>query len=215
MGVLDDLSAAELAEVCSWFTYDNDRRLNNRNVLNNRLTQVRRDLWSIVQSVHRIEEQAQLPLSPTIVSEFHGIALSWARGVSLSGLLRRIDMAEGDLLMLLNQTIDLLQQLQSAVGHALDLPSIWELEPPAPSDESDQLSHAARQKTEQHAARLKTYRARLEHLRPLFAQASLALKRGIILQSRTVPSMIARVEEEEIPVDNAEDIDPLDMVKER
>jgi superfamily II RNA helicase len=215
MGVLDDLSAAELAEVCSWFTYDNDRRLNNRNVLNNRLTQVRRDLWSIVQSVHRIEEQAQLPLSPTIVSEFHGIALSWARGVSLSGLLRRIDMAEGDLLMLLNQTIDLLQQLQSAVVHALDLPSIWELEPPAPSDESDQLSHAARQKTEQHAARLKTYRARLEHLRPLFAQASLALKRGIILQSRTVPSMIARVEEEEIPVDNAEDIDPLDMVKER
>ncbi|HEX4714471.1 MAG TPA: hypothetical protein VH164_06055, partial [Ktedonobacteraceae bacterium] len=68
---------------------------------------------------------------------------------------------------------------------------------------------------EQHTERLKIYRTRLEHLRPLFAQASLSLKRGIILQSRTVPSMIARVEEEEIPVDNAEDIDPLDVVKER
>lgn len=213
MGVLDDLNAAELAEVCSWFTYDNDRRLNNRNVLNNKLVQVRRDLWSIVQSVHRVEEQAQLPLSPTIVPEFHGIALAWARGMSLSGLLRRIDMAEGDLLMLLNQTIDLLQQLQTAVGHALDLHSIWEPELPA-DGQPDQRSHTARQRAEQHAERLKIYRTRLEHLRPLFAQAGLALKRGIILQSRTVPSMIARVEEEEIPVDNAEDIDPLDMVKE-
>ena len=213
MGVLDDLSAAELAEVCSWFTYDNDRRLNNRNVLNNKLTQVRRDLWSIAQSVHRVEEQAQLPLSPTIMPEFHGIALSWARGMSLSGMLRRIEMAEGDLLMLLNQTIDLLQQLQTAVGKALDLHSIWETAQPA-SGEPDPRSHAARQRDEQHAERLKIYRTRLEHLRPLFAQASQALKRGIILQSRTVPSMIARVEEEAIPVDNAEDIDPLDMVKE-
>src|SRR5579883_2819712 len=83
MGVLDDLNAAELAEVCSWFTYDNDRRLNNRNVLSNKLVQVRRDLWNIVQSVHRVEEQAQLPLSPTIVPEFHGIALAWAHGMSL------------------------------------------------------------------------------------------------------------------------------------
>ncbi|HEY3992110.1 MAG TPA: DEAD/DEAH box helicase [Ktedonobacteraceae bacterium] len=213
MGVLDELSAAELAEVCSWFTYDNDRRLNNRNVLNNKLMQVRRDLWSNAQSVHRIEEQAQLPLSPTIVPEFHGVALSWARGMSLSGLLRRIDMAEGDLLMLLNQTIDLLQQLQTAIGHALDTRSIWETTQPT-TDEPDHRSHAARQRDEQHAERLKVYRARLEHLRPLFAQASQSLKRGIILQSRTVPSMIARVEEEEIPVDNAEDIDPLDMVTE-
>jgi superfamily II RNA helicase len=209
MGVLDELTAAELAEVCSWFTYDNDRRLNNRNVLSNRLVQVRRDLGSISQSVHRVEEQAHIPLSPTIVPEFHGIALSWARGMSLSGLMRRVDMAEGDLLMLLNQTIDLLQQLQTAVGHVLDLHSIWQ---PA---RSEQESHLARQRAEKYAERLKMYHARLEHLRPLFGQAITILKRGIILQSRTVPSMIARVEEEEIPVDNAEDIDPLDVVKER
>lgn len=213
MGVLDELSAAELAEVCSWFTYDNDRRLNNRNVLNSRLVQVRRDLWNIVQSVHRVEEQAHIPLSPTIMPEFHGIALAWARGMSLSGLMRRIEMAEGDLLMLLNQTIDLLQQLQSALGHALDQHSIWRPELPETGEE-DHLSHAARQQAEQHTERLKIYRARLERLHPLFAQAGAALKRGIILQSRTVPSMIARVEEEEIPVDNAEDIDPLDVAEE-
>ncbi|HXX77155.1 MAG TPA: DEAD/DEAH box helicase, partial [Ktedonobacteraceae bacterium] len=44
-GAFDELTAAELAEVCSWFTYDNDRRLNNHNVLNNHLMRVRRDLW--------------------------------------------------------------------------------------------------------------------------------------------------------------------------
>lgn len=215
MGVLDKLTAAELAEVCSWFTYDNDRRLNNRNVLNNRLIQVRRDLWNIVQNVHGIEEQAHIPLSPTIVPEFHGIALSWARGMSLSGLMRRIDMAEGDLLMLLNQTIDLLQQLQTAVGLALDMPDMWKAAQIEPG-EQDQRSHVERQKAEQYAERLKMYRERLEHLRPLLAQASEALKRGIILQSRTVPSMVARVEEEtEILVDNAEDIDPLDVIQER
>ncbi len=214
MGVLDKLTAAELAEVCSWFTYDNDRRLNNRNVLNSRLVQVRRDLWNIVQSVHRIEEQAHIPLSPVIMPDFHGIALSWARGMSLSGLMRRVDMAEGDLLMLLNQTIDLLQQLQTSVGQALDLPRIWETARPD-ADEPDQRSHAERQKAEQHAGRLKIYRERLERLRPLLTQAGVALKRGIILQSRTVPSMIARIDEDaEIPVDNAEDIDPLDVVQE-
>lgn len=221
MGVLDDLGAAELAEVCSWFTYDNDRRLNNRNVLNNRLVQVRRDLWQIVQNVHRIEEQAHIPLSPTIIPEFHGVALSWARGTSLSGLLRRIDLAEGDLLMLLNQTLDLLQQLQTAIGQALDARHIWD---PILRTEQElaQLSHSALRREQEHAQRLEIYKQRLEHLRPLLGQASLALKRGIILQSRTVPSMIVHMEdgeglgetEEPIPVDNAEDIDPLDIIQE-
>ena len=70
-----------------------------------------------------------------------------ARVSAICSLLRRIDMAEGDLLMLLNQTIDLLQQVQTAVGQALDAKSIW---PTAESldENADQLSHAARQKEE-------------------------------------------------------------------
>ena len=124
-GALDELAASELAEVCSWFTFDNDRRLNNHNVLNNHLMHVRRELWRIAQHVHNIEQQANIGISPSIVPDFHGVALSWSRGMSLSGLLKRIDLAEGDLLMLLNQTIDLLQQVQSAVGQALDARDIW------------------------------------------------------------------------------------------
>jgi superfamily II RNA helicase len=206
---LDELSAAELAEVCSWFTYDNDKRLNNRSVLNTRLLQVRRELWRIAQHVHDIEQQANIGFTPSIVPEFHGVALAWARGMSLSGLLRRIDLAEGDLLMLLNQTIDLLQQVQSAVGQALDARDIWDQE----AEESESYPTTRKKQTRRRAIQLQAYRERLERLRPLLAQASALLLRGIIIQSRTVPSMVAYVAGEELPLDAEEDADPRDVIE--
>jgi ATP-dependent RNA helicase HelY len=209
LGALDELSAAELSEVCSWFTYDDDRRLNNRNVLNTRLLQVRRELWQITQHVQSIEQQAKITFTPAIVPGFHGVALSWARGMSLSGLLRRIDLAEGDLLMLLNQTIDLVQQVQSAVGQVLDAADIWEQAVAgAGSDTSAHNKHTRRR-----ARQLQTYRERLERLRPLLAQAGTSLIRGIIIQSRTVPSMVAYVAGEELPLDAEEDTDPHDVIE--
>jgi len=211
-GVLDELSPGELAEVCSWFTFDNDRRLNNRNVLNTRLVQVRRELWRIMQSVHSIEQQAHISITPGIIPDFHGVALSWARGMSLSGLLRRIDLAEGDLLMLLNQTIDLLQQIQAAVGQVLDARDIWQQEMPAP-DEAESGSKSARKRARRQAEQLTVYREHLERLRPLLAQASISLIRGIIIQSRTVPSMVARVGDEEVPLDAEEDTEPDDVIE--
>src|SRR5258707_7811648 len=97
LGMLDELSAGEVAEVCSWFTFDNDRRLNNRDVLSTNLKRVRNELWLIEQHVHGIEERANLYFTPGIVHDFHGVALAWSRGTSLSGLLRRIDLAEVDI----------------------------------------------------------------------------------------------------------------------
>src|SRR6266700_2171641 len=208
-GALDELTASELAEVCSWFTYDNDRRLNNRSVLNNHLLQVRRELWRIAQHVHNIEQQANIGVSPSIIPDFHGVALAWSRGMSLSGLLKRIDLAEGDLLMLLNQTIDLLQQVQSAVGQALDARDIWIQEYDA--DESHPTAH--KKQSRRRAIQLQTYRERLERLRPQLAQASASLMRGIIIQSRTVPSMVAYVAGEELPLDAEEDTDPQDVIE--
>jgi ATP-dependent RNA helicase HelY len=201
-GVLDGLSAHELAEVCSWFTFDNDRRLNNRNVVHAKLVQVRRELWQIVQRVHGIEERANIAFTPAIIPEFHGVALAWARGMSLSGLLRRIDLAEGDLLMLLNQTIDLIQQIQSAVGQVLDAKDLWEQATPVLTD-GVLNARVVRSRIEQ----LQKQRERLERLRPLLGQASSALLHGIIIQSRSVPSIVVRVGEEEIPLDAEEDRD--------
>jgi ATP-dependent RNA helicase HelY len=211
-GALDELSAGELAEACSWFVYDNDRRLSNHSVLNTRLLQVRRELWRVVQHVHGIEQQANIAFSPDIFPDFHSVALSWSRGMSLSGLLQRIDLAEGDILMLLNQTIDLLQQVQSAVGQVLDARDFWEQTASSTSDESQAGTH--RKRARRRANQLQVYRERLEHLRPLLAQASSSLLRGIIIQSRTVPSMVAYVEGEELPLDAEEDTDPHDVVDE-
>src|SRR6266480_529839 len=208
-GALDELAASELAEVCSWFTYDNDRRLNNRSVLNNHLLQVRRELWRIAQHIHNIEQQANIGVSPSIIPDFHGVALAWSRGMSLSGLLKRIDLAEGDLLMLLNQTIDLLQQVQSAVGQALDARDIWIQEYDA--DESHITPH--KKQSKRRVIQLQTYHQRLERLRPILAQASDSLLRGIIIQSRTVPSMVAYVAGEELPLDAEEDTDPQDVIE--
>ena len=210
LGVLDELTAGELAEVCSWFTFDNDRRLNNRDILNTNLKRVRSELWRIEQNIHGIEERAGLNATPGIVPDFHGVVLAWARGMSLVGLLRRIDLAEGDLLMLLNQTIDLLQQVQSAVGQLLDARDVWEqLSPLLTEGVVNERATAGRARN--HAEQMRLQRERMDHLRPMFAQAANSLLHGIILQSRTVPSMAVRLGSEEIPVDAEEDIEPEDI----
>ena len=206
LGALNELSANELAEVCSWFTYDNDRRLNNRQPLPHKLQNVRRELWQVIQHVRAIEERAQISFTLGIVPEFHGLALAWSRGTSLSGLLRRIDLAEGDILMLLNQTIDLIQQMQTAVGHVLDKRGIWEQSLPAPTEDMPPQQNA-RAHNKKHIERLHIQRERLERLRTLLAQAASSLLHGIVVQSRTVPSMVAQVGDEEVLLDAEEDRD--------
>ena len=207
-GALDQLTPGELAEVCSWFTFDNDRRLNNRDVLNTNLKRVRGELWRIEQHVHGIEERASINFTPGIVPDFHGVALAWSRGMSLGGLLRRVDLAEGDLLMLLNQTIDLLQQVQSAVGQVLDARDVWEQDTPVLT-EGVTNERSAVANARNRAEQLVIQRERMERLRPMLAQASTSLLRGIIVQSRTVPSMAISISDEEIPLDAEEDIDTL------
>jgi len=209
LGALDELTAGELAEVCSWFSFDNERRLNNRDVLNANSKRVRGELWRIEQHVHGIEERANIMFTPGIVPDFHGVALAWSRGMSLGGLLRRIDLAEGDLLMLLNQTIDLIQQVQSAVGQVLDARDVWEQASPVLTEgvtsECSVVAHA-KSRIEQ----LLIQRERIERLRPLLAQAASSLLHGIIIQSRTVPSMAIRIGDELVPLDAEEDADHLD-----
>lgn len=207
-GALDQLTPGELAEVCSWFTFDNDRRLNNRDVLNTNLKRVRGELWRIEQRVHGIEERASINFTPGIIPDFHGVALAWSRGMSLGGLLRRVDLAEGDLLMLLNQTIDLLQQVQSAVGQVLDARDVWEQDTPVLT-EGVTNERSAVANARNRAEQLVIQRERMERLRPTLAQASTSLLRGIIVQSRTVPSMAISISDEEIPLDAEEDIDTL------
>jgi ATP-dependent RNA helicase HelY len=214
LGAFDELTPAEVGEVISWFTFDNDRRLNNRNNLNQHLVEVRRELWHVSQTVHGVEERANLPFTAGIVPDFYGVALSWARGMSLTGLLKRIDLAEGDLLMLLNQTIDLLRQVQAAVGQVLDDREFWEQAmPPTVMTEGVSNERSAAGRAKARVEQLRVQREHLERARPLFAQAAAALTHGIIIQSRSVPSMAASMAEEVVPLDAEEDISPQDIIE--
>jgi hypothetical protein len=172
-GALEGLTAAELAEVASWFTFDDDRPLRNSNQLPQRLIAARREVYASLRRVATIEYEEGLALTTGIVDSFHGVALNWSRGFTLSGLLRRIDLAEGDLLVTLNQTIDLLQQLQGAVGQALDAGDLWR--------DADPETRRGRYLIEA--------RARLGRLRPMLDTAWRAMLRGSVAQSRAIPSM--------------------------
>jgi hypothetical protein len=144
-----------------------------------------------------------LALSPGIIESFHGVALNWHRGFTLGGLLRRIDLAEGDLLVTLNQTIDLLQQLQGAVGQVLDTRRIWH-ERGAPT---------------QYGRYLAEVQTRLARLRPKLDAAWRGMLRGSVAQSRAIvsvgglglsspPSSITALPDLIPPLAMAEDEDP-------
>jgi ATP-dependent RNA helicase HelY len=174
-GALDILTAQELAEAVSWFTFDDDRSLRNTDYLSRRLIQLRREIQNARKRVATSEYREGLALSPGIIESFHGVALNWHRGFSIGGLLRRIDLAEGDLLVTLNQTIDLLQQLQGSVGQVLDAREVWR----AAEDET------------RHGRYLAELRARLARLRPRLDSAWRGMLRGSVAQSRAIPSMSA------------------------
>jgi hypothetical protein len=125
--------------------------------------------------VQEFEYDEGLEMSPGIVDAFHSVALNWARGTSLSGLLRRIDLAEGDLLVTLNQTIDLLQQTQGALAQTLDARDLWR---PTGSDARGRRQQA-----------LEQTRARMEALRPRLSEAWRIMLRGSVAMSRAIPAM--------------------------
>ena len=173
-GILDELRPAELAEVMSWFTFDSDRSLRNAMFLPPQVFQVRRRAQGIQRDVQDLEFDQAMDLSPSIVDAFHSVALKWAHGTSLSGLLLRIDLAEGDLLVTLNQTIDLLQQTQSALAQTLDARDLWRATGP----------DARRRQQE-----LDLTRRRLEAIRPRLGEAWRIMLRGSVALSRALPAM--------------------------
>ncbi|HEU5369345.1 MAG TPA: DEAD/DEAH box helicase, partial [Ktedonobacterales bacterium] len=177
---LEHLTPAELAELASWFAFDDDRPVRNRNTLWRQLAMLRREVYQVIGRVQMTEIDMSLDVSPGINDAFHGVALHWWRGASLASLQRYIDLAEGDLLVILNQTIDLLQQVQAAVGQVLDEKRLWQT--------GDMQDEAERTR----ALQIQAARQSLEELRPRLGAAARGLIRGIVLQSRTVPSMAAQ-----------------------
>jgi len=201
-GALDELSPAELAEVMSWFTFDSDRSLRNTMSLPDTLMQTRRVAQRTQRFVQEFEYDEGLDISPGIIDAFHSVALNWARGTTLSGLLRRIDLAEGDLLVSLNQTIDLLQQTQGALAQTLDARDLWRA-----------IGPDARGRRQQ---ALEQTRTRLEALRPRLSEAWRIMLRGSVAMSRAIPAMATPVladDDEAMAQEAAGELPPLAMAE--
>jgi ATP-dependent RNA helicase HelY len=196
-GALDGLGPAELAEVVSWFTFDDDRSVRNQHLPSRRLQEVRRSVYHVLKTVRNAEYAQGLALSPGVSDDFHGVALNWWRGTSLGGLLRQVDLAEGDLLVSLNQTIDLLQQVQGAVGQVVDSRDLWAEDAGAKPN-----------------PRREALRERLANLRPALDAAWHGLLRGSVAQSRAIPAL-ASPGLTAVPLPMAEDEDPADARQDR
>ena len=184
-GALDDLTSGELAEVVSWFVYDSDKPLWSLDTLTDRLKIARRAAKAMGEKVRRTEIRQMLPPSPAINDRFMGIAAGWAQNISLAGLRQRISLAEGDLLMVLNQTIDLLRQLESAIGQILEDNDIWGAESELPWIERREL------------------RQRLSQLKYSLGLAVRQLMHGTVAQSRTLPFRAAGLPAPEEPLEVA------------
>ena len=112
-GDLSHLNAAELAEVLSWFASDVDRRRYNSFSLPTDLEFVRAQAQTTHRRVSGIEDGQGIRLAQGPSSWFWGVALAWCRGASISEIVPNIQMGEGDVVSVLNKTVDLLDQFRS------------------------------------------------------------------------------------------------------
>jgi ATP-dependent RNA helicase HelY len=114
-GLLDDLRPEDLAEVLSWFAFDRDLPFANRLSLPRGLLRVRDALFGLHGEIARVEERYGERLTPGPSAVFWGVAYAWARGQSLADIVRAVALAEGDLILALNKTLDLVRQVADAL----------------------------------------------------------------------------------------------------
>jgi superfamily II RNA helicase len=112
-GLFDRLDAAELAEAVSWFASDTTRKRQNDYWLPRGLNRLRREASGIFARIANIEEEEGIELAQGPSSWFFGVALAWCRGDSIEEITSNIDLGEGDIVSVLNKTVDLLDQFES------------------------------------------------------------------------------------------------------
>jgi ATP-dependent RNA helicase HelY len=125
-GWLDALEPPDLAEVFSWFAYDREVEFINRFLLPRHLTDLRNKLDEVEREVFAEERRNELMITSGYNVYFFGAARAWCRGVSLAKILEKMELAEGDIIITFNKTLDLLRQAQDMLEtHTPDHPLIY------------------------------------------------------------------------------------------
>jgi ATP-dependent RNA helicase HelY len=110
-GWLDDMMVHDLAEIFSWFAYDRDFEFVNHFVLPRHLADFRRKLDDLEREVFASERQNDLMITNGYNVYFYGAARAWVRGVSLADIIEKMQLAEGDIIITFNKTLDLMRQV--------------------------------------------------------------------------------------------------------
>lgn len=118
-GYLEPLHAADLAEVFSWFAYDRDVEFRNHNLLPGQLVHLRRRLDEIQREIFMAERRFDLFITTGYNTYFYGIVRAWCRGASMADLLTKVDLSEGDLVMAMTKTLDIMRQVREMLIHHL------------------------------------------------------------------------------------------------
>jgi hypothetical protein len=86
--------------------------------ISRRLQRTRQELDVLHGQVLAEERRAGLTQSQVLHEDFRGIALAWAQGLPLGAIAGRARLSEGDLVVTLQKTLDVLGQLKDAVHSA-------------------------------------------------------------------------------------------------
>ncbi|MHB9091667.1 MAG: DEAD/DEAH box helicase, partial [Chloroflexota bacterium] len=115
-GWLRGLLPEELAEVAAWFAHDKEgaeRPL----PMPSYLVRLRERVFGLHLEVLGVERRHDLALSRPLSLDLAGLALAWAKGATLEECTRRGRLGEGDFVLLVQKTIDLMGQLREAAIH--------------------------------------------------------------------------------------------------
>jgi len=110
-GWLNDLLPQDLAEVFTWFSYDRDFEFMNRFVLPRHLIELRKNLDDLEREIFSAERQNDLMITNGYNIYFFGATRAWCRGASLSSIMEKMQLAEGDIIITFNKTLDLMRQV--------------------------------------------------------------------------------------------------------
>jgi ATP-dependent RNA helicase HelY len=115
-GVFEDLRPADVAEVFSWFAFDRDFRGSNRYQLSVGLVERRDRIDEIERAVIATERQNDLFISTGYNESFFGVLRAWCEGASMAQLTETIELSEGDIVLTINKTLDLMRQVRSMLA---------------------------------------------------------------------------------------------------
>jgi ATP-dependent RNA helicase HelY len=111
-GYLETLTGPDVAEVFSWFAYDRDIEFRNRNLLPGHLVHLRRQMDELQRDIFGAERRHDLMITTGYNPYFYGVVRSWCRGASMAGLLAKVELSEGDIVMAMTKTLDVMRQVR-------------------------------------------------------------------------------------------------------